>query len=289
MTAPLISAVLGSYNRRRFLARTVESLRRELSGFAHEIIVVDGGSTDGALRWLTRQRDVLTIIQHNRGTWRGVQLPRRSWGYFMNLGFRCASGRHVLMVSDDCLLVPGGVPAALARFEALEAEGRRIGAMAFYWRDTFRRREYVVGLTFGRHIFVNHGLFQRDALADVGYCDEEHYAFYHADGDLCLRMRERGWEVTDAPDSYVEHFPHATREVRRDNLARAHADWDAYRTRWAHLLENDPFEGGALIKAFDDPHRTALRFPPYDVASLVLRRAASRMRKAFDRGARHHA
>jgi glycosyltransferase involved in cell wall biosynthesis len=62
-----VSIVLGSYNRLPFLKLTIESIRREMENSAHEIIVVDGGSTDGSMEWLIQQKDVLTIIQNNRG------------------------------------------------------------------------------------------------------------------------------------------------------------------------------------------------------------------------------
>ena len=68
-----VSVVLGTYNRLKFLRLTVQSIREELreASFSHEIIVIDGGSTDGTLEWLPKQRDILTIIQHNHGTWQG--------------------------------------------------------------------------------------------------------------------------------------------------------------------------------------------------------------------------
>src|SRR5712691_1184238 len=86
--ALLVSVVIGSFNRLAFLKNTLTSVRSELEGLDHEILVVDGGSSDGSVRWLVRQKDVITIVQHNRGEWQGTPIERRSWGYFMNLGVR---------------------------------------------------------------------------------------------------------------------------------------------------------------------------------------------------------
>jgi glycosyltransferase involved in cell wall biosynthesis len=55
-----------------------------------EIIVVDGGSEDGTLEWLIRQKDIITIVQHNRGEFNGKPVKRKSWGYFMNPCFKAA-------------------------------------------------------------------------------------------------------------------------------------------------------------------------------------------------------
>lgn len=283
---PLVSFVLGSYNRRPFLKRTIASVRAEGAGLDHEIIVVDGGSSDGSVRWLTRQKDVLTIVQHNRGAWRGEPVTRRSWGYFMNLGFRAARGRFVCMLSDDSMLVPGSVAAAVGKFDAEAEAGRKVGAMAFYWRDAFRFDHYWVGTTLGGRLFVNHGLYAKAALEDVGYADEERYMFYHADGDLCLRMWERGWEVLDCQDAFVEHFPHATPAVRRTNSALQERDWAAYLERWrAAYPDAEDNPGGAVFLNHRDPARTVLRFPPLKIARFFLKRYVGRVRGLLGRSA----
>lgn len=84
-----VSVVLGTYNRLKFLRLTVQSIREELreASFSHEIIVIDGGSTDGTLEWLPKQRDILTIIQHNHGTWQGRPIPEEL-GLFHEPGFQ---------------------------------------------------------------------------------------------------------------------------------------------------------------------------------------------------------
>src|SRR5688500_18179215 len=197
---PLVSVVIGSYNRRRFLEQAIESIRANGAQVTHEQIVVDGGSTDGSLEWLVRQKDIITIVQHNRGEFRGAPIRRRSWGYFMNLGFKSAQGRYILMLSDDCLLVPGAIDRGAARFSLL------IGEVALYYRNRPDERDYDVQRTTGGKLMVNHGMYARSAMESVGWVEEDRYQFYKADGDLSLKMWEAGFEVADCPGAYVEHY-----------------------------------------------------------------------------------
>ncbi len=96
-----ISIVLGSYNRIEFLKQTINSVRFNCTGLEYEIIIIDGGSTDGTIKWLVGQKDIITIIQHNRGKINGKKIERKSWGYFMNLGFKSSKYGYILMISDD--------------------------------------------------------------------------------------------------------------------------------------------------------------------------------------------
>jgi glycosyltransferase involved in cell wall biosynthesis len=275
-----ISIVLGSYNRKRFLKTAIESIRNNEITLPYEIIVVDGGSTDGSLRWLLRQKDTISIVQHNRGTFRGKQIPRRNWGYFMNLGFKCAQGKYILMISDDCLLVPGSVMNGYNHFEKLLHAGRSIGAVAFYWRNWPEQQDYWVGLTWGNRMFVNHGMYLRDALQAVGWIDEERYKFYHADGDLCLKLWEKGYETVDCCDAFVEHFQHANAAVRKSNLDTQPRDWQTYASRWSGVFENDRNgSGGWVYHQFSDASGTARLFPKYDASLLRFRVGMQRVRR----------
>jgi len=263
ITTPVVSVVLGSYNRRAFLKAALESVRANGMDFPYEIIVVDGGSADGSLEYLIRQKDVITVIQHNRGVFRGKSIKPRSWGYFMNLGFKAAQGKYILMISDDCLLVPGAIKNGVEQFEKMLLEGQKIGALAFYWRNWPEQKNYRVGLTLGDKKFVNHGLYLRSAIEEIGWFDENRYRFYHADGDICLRLWEGGFEVSDSPVSFVEHFVHANRKVRAENRTSQQNDWKAYLERWTNVYY-DPAKdnvGGWLYRDYIDPVQTAKSFP----------------------------
>jgi len=269
--------VVGSFNRRRFLAQAIESVRQNGAAARSEIIAVDGGSTDGTIPWLMDQKDVVSIVQHNRGTFRGQPIRRRSWGYFMNLGFKCAQGRYILMISDDCLLIHGAIDSGIAHCDRLAAEGHRVGGGAFYFRNWPNERDYYVQRTFGGKLMVNHGLFSRDAMEAVGWVDEDRYQFYKADGDLCLKIWQAGYEIVDCPDAYVEHFEGANPEIRKSNREVLVRDRAAYRDRWEGVFWDPagPELRDRIERAFVDPHQTARLFPREGpiIAQALSRRA----------------
>ena len=237
-----ISIVIASYQRKNLLQKTIESIRNNNINLPFEIIVVDGGSDDGTLEWLIQQKDIITIVQHNRGDFNGKPIKRRSWGYFMNLCFKAAQGFCVLMLSDDCLLLPDAVNNAIDHYIHLSKTAKKIGGVAFYFRNWPEEKKYYVVNTMGGKMMVNHGIFLKEALEAVNYADEDSYMFYKADGDLCLKMWQAGYEIVDCPTSFVEHYYDPDESVRRTNNAVLKKDRKAYKKKWEGIyhFKNEP-------------------------------------------------
>lgn len=289
-----ISVVIATYNRYHFLRHAIFSVRKELTCIPHEIIVIDGGSTDGTLKWLPFQKDIISIIQNNRGTWKGSHIERRSWGYFINLGFKCAQGKYICMLSDDCLVVPGAIMNGYNLFEQESASGKKVGAEAFFWRNWPDQKEYWVGITLGNKLFVNHGLYLRSALEEIGFADETTYKFYHADGDLCLKLWTNGYECIASPDSYIEHYSHADVKTRKKNLENQHSDWDNYIHKWKGIYDYSPQGPDWITKDYSDPEHTVRYFGlknylfslfrkqlSYNLISKVMGNTSSLIRKVL--------
>lgn len=266
--SPIISVVLGSLERLPFLRLTIATIREELKDIPHEIIVVDGGSSDGSINWLVKQKDVILILQHNRGSWLGIPLNRRSWGYFMNLGFRAAQGKYICMLSDDCLVVPSAIKNGLKYFEGKLASGMNLGALAFYWRNWPDQDSYSIGRTWGDNLFVNHGLYLRSALEAIGYADEDNYLFYHADGDLCLRLLQNGMTTLPSPNSFIEHYCHAAEYIRYQNSSRQSKDWQAYCKKWGGVYDPPKVDWESV--SYADPALTSDLFTSIGSVKLFL-------------------
>ncbi len=258
----LISTILGSYNRLKFLKLTIDSIRKELEDIQHEIIVIDGGSTDGTLKWLSKQKDIVSIIQHNHGHWNNKKIPGRSWGYFMNLAFKCAQGEYLCMLSDDCLIVPGAIINGADLFEKKLNEGMKLGAISFYFRNWPEDKKYYVNLTINDTMMVNHGLYLKKALEDVGYIDEENYFFYHADDDLSLKLKQSGYYCIDSPNSYVEHSLHINESLRGSNSQVERRDYKNLLNKWEKIysIANTKKIHSKIEKEYSDPDSTVDKF-----------------------------
>lgn len=236
---PCVTVVLGTLNRRKLLEKCITSVRRELEGMDGEIIVIDGGSDDRTIPWLTKQEDVITILQYNRYKDGETSMRRRSWGGFMNMGFRAASADYILMISDDCLLMPGAIRNGIARIEAAKEAGIPVGACAFYFRDWPKQKRYYVQRTIGGNLMLNHGIYTREALEAAQYANEDDYVFYKSDTDLSLKIWDSGYAIIDAPQSICEHYVGIEEELRAGNTALMSYDRSQMKQYWPDLVTDE--------------------------------------------------
>jgi GT2 family glycosyltransferase len=263
---PIVSVVLGTYNRKPFLKACISSVRQELDrlGRASEIIVVDGGSRDGTLSWLSNQSDIITVIQHNRRSQNGTEVRRRSWGYFINLGFRVAAGKYICMLSDDVVVVPGAIDNGLSYFLDKPDSSNRKGGVAFFYREWPSQSSYAIYQMFGKIVHINHGLFLSKALKEIDYADEEAFSFYRGDNDLCIRLFEAGYRIDVGVDSFIEHYCEATKSVRKTNQASIKNDSDALYERWHRYYRESDTKNrfyDRVSSAYEDKSKSYLRFP----------------------------
>jgi glycosyltransferase involved in cell wall biosynthesis len=158
-----ISVVIPSYNTGALLRETLDSVLAQ-SRPAHEIIVVDDGSTDDTAEIVRGYGSVRYIWQQNQG-----QANAR------NTGIEAATGSWVALLDSDDLFLPDRLRSAA---EAIEANPRLVAvysAFDFYYSDgarsffpVFPARNLWPALRYRSPILPSTATILRSALLALG-------------------------------------------------------------------------------------------------------------------------
>ena len=214
-----VSVVIPSRDGRELLERLFVSLRRELEGWPHEIIVVDNGSGDGTREWLSGVEV----------EWSNQPL---SFAAAVNRGARRARYSHVLLLNNDMTMEPGFFAPLFAAFERVpdlfcataqilfpegvrrEETGKAVWQARRKSEDEFFLRcdEPIAGEDQTYVLYGSGGCSLLDAgkLAELGGLGEQFVPAYVEDLDLGWRAWQRGWPSVFVAGAKVVHRHRAT-------------------------------------------------------------------------------
>jgi len=233
---PSVAAVVVTYDALPWIEPCLDSLR------GVETVVVDNGSRDGTVDFVRERFPGVRLIEaENRGLGAG-------W----NIGLRDTSSRYALLLNADAWLAEGALDrlvdfadtrprAAVVGPRLLNQDGtlqRSVRGFPTLWRlatEYFFLRKlapgsaalnafYAGGFEHDevRDVEVVMGacmLVRRDAVEQVGYCDEDYFLFSE-ETDWCFRFRQAAWEVVFFPGAECVHVRGAAHGGRmyRENL-----------------------------------------------------------------------
>ena len=214
---PLVSAVFGNFNGRRFLRNCFNSLENQ-SYSNLETIFVDDESTDGSSGFVSQNFPRVTVIQNSRNEKgfaaccdAGARIARGEYLLFLNvdieLDLNCIRYLVRRMLSDPSIGVCGPRLLSLNDKRKLVSAGGLLDIFGFgmdrgldeFDKGRFSKSEQVSFIT-GAVVLV-----RRDALIAAGGWDIDTFT-YAEDSDLCWRILLKGYRVVYEPTSIAFHF-----------------------------------------------------------------------------------
>lgn len=199
-----LSIILPTCNRSAMLEKCLASIKSNVK-CDHEIIVVDGASSDGT-------HDVLTRAYRELGDrLRIIREPKRE-GFVKatNKGFRAAKGRNMIWLNDDARPLPGALDNAITQLDSL---GDEIGFAALFHRfhadrniayeAEYHGQKYQLCHVRGT-LYANFPMGRRETYERLGFFDERFYVCA-ADPDLSLKAWYAGLTIVPAWNAFIDH------------------------------------------------------------------------------------
>jgi GT2 family glycosyltransferase len=235
-----VSAIVVNYNSGAYLTQLVAGLRRERITRAAgrpgelEIVVVENGSPSDQSHWLDPlERDGVVVVR-----------SKANLGYAggNNLGVRHATGRQLLILNPDVLIIPGAIDA-LSRALERDPQAGQVGPRGWFdshrflylprielptlatqfaeaWRRTskaraerfaLRRTKNALRIWSASHVQEEPVLagyafmMPADFARRLGPFDDR-FPLYYEDSDLSRRVRECGRKCLLVPQSEMVHL-----------------------------------------------------------------------------------
>ena len=211
--SPPITILLPTLNERAFVTDCLNSLCAQDYPQIDEILVVDGGSTDG-----TRE-----IVERYGRRIRLVDNPNVTAAAAMNVGLEAARNDIIVRADAHTLYSPDYVSSsveALERTDAAVVGGpmRAVGITPF-GRAVAAVTSSPFGVGPGRFHYSDRveevdtvylGTFDKATVIDAGGYDDKNLQWAAEDQELNFRIRQRGGRIVLDPSIRSQYFPRQT-------------------------------------------------------------------------------
>jgi len=214
---PKVTLIIPNLNGKQLLKECLTSLTK-LDYTDYEIIVSDGGSTDGTCEMIKRDFKEVRLIREE-----GAGIGRSN-----NLGMKAATGEIIafdlnndevfqkdwlkklvdVLLSSPEIGIVGGTRIVYSTKNIIDEAGYRFNILGLarinhgLTLEQFSKDPEIVD-------FVGIPVFRRSLIKKIGMCDE-HYRIYYEDSDFCMRANRAGFKTLWVPTAISYHRRHST-------------------------------------------------------------------------------
>ncbi|MFN3512982.1 MAG: glycosyltransferase family 2 protein [Phenylobacterium sp.] len=264
--APSVSVIVPTRDRAELLARCVDGVLNRTDYPDLELLVVDNDSAEP---------ETHALLERLKADPRVRILPAPgpfNYSRINNAAVRQARGEILLLLNNDVAVTkPSWLKELVA--QAARPDVGAAGALLYYEDGRVQHGGVVLGVggdpPVAGHLYAgarsvtrsyySHLRLARNVSAvtaaclamrkavfeEVGGFDEENLAVAFNDVDLCLRIRERGYQIVWTPRAALIHLESASRgsDTHGAKAQRFGREIAYMRDRWGAVLDNDPYYG----------------------------------------------
>jgi len=269
---PLVSMVIPTTGKPRqiggrrvdTLRTLIRSVRQKTSYGNYEFVIVadNGEVSDEVVRALEGSNHRIIPYESN-GPF--------NFSHKMNAGTSHAAGSHLLLLNDDVEVITSEWMTAMLEYSQ-QPEIGAVGAKLLYPDGRIQHIGIVLGIggsaghAFHQHAGASPGyassavsvrnysavtaacMMTRKEVFDAVQGFDEHLAVDFNDVDYCLRLQRAGYRIVFTPFATLYHHESASFGPR----TQSGKELDLMRSRWADLMDNDPYYHPALTREFAD-------------------------------------
>lgn len=274
---PLVSIIIPTRDKADLLGMCLDSLLTKTTYAKYEIIIVDNGSVEDATQSLFTRlpKDRVSVIR---------DYAPFNYSRLNNLAVQQARGDVMCLMNNDIeILTPDWIEEMLSF--ACQPDIGCVGARLWFPDGRLQHAGVITGLGgvaghpnkyfpkgyvgyFGRAVLAQSMsavtaaclMVRRTVWNQVNGFDES-LAVAFNDVDFCLRVKAVGYRNVWTPYAEMNHHESASRgnETTPEKQARYQEEIDRMKSRWGHLLMNDPAYNPNLTLQHDD---FSLAWPP---------------------------
>lgn len=211
------TVIIPNFNGMRFLPDCIDSLKKQTAD-DFEVLVVDNGSSDGSIEWLSDNNVKYISLPENKGFAGGV-----------NVGIKASDTEYILLLNNDTVAFPDFVEkleAAIDKDSSIFAVSSMMikasdhskidsagdGLTILGWAYQRGIDEPTEKFEIGKNIFsacAGASIYRKNVFDKIGLFDEMHFA-YLEDVDISYRAKLAGYVNRYCPQAKVYHLGSAT-------------------------------------------------------------------------------